>query len=296
MRVTKLDPEDADAKRKQVALSSTELIEKSFTDKGSTREVQQQSAYDADRSRGEEPRETVAPGESYEEDLKRAIRKEPKHRDHYTKLGDFYRREDRLDDAATLYRQALKISDDQNIREIFEDIQLDRMRKQIDEANEELRTKPDDEEARKSVASRRADLTKKEIQVLAQRVERYPANSRLKLELGRKYMMFRKWDLAIPLLQRASADNRLEAEARSLLGECFLQDGKKKLARTQFAKVVDLVNEHDEQELFLKAHYVLGRLAEDEGDTNTADSHYSEVLAIDYDFRDTRHRLEKLHG
>ena len=94
----------------------------------------------------------------------------------------------------------------------------------------------------------------------------------------------------------ASANNKLEPEARVMLGECFLSSGKKTLAERQFETAVKLVNPHEQPDQFLKCHYVLGRLAEEKGDAETAIDHYTEVLSLDYNYRDAVGRMEKLQG
>ena len=63
-------------------------------------------------------KEVLAPGESEEADLLRMTRKEPTNVAHYLKLGDFYRREGKLEDAAKTYKQALDVSGRSAIRSI----------------------------------------------------------------------------------------------------------------------------------------------------------------------------------
>ena len=46
--------------------------------------------------------------------------------------------------------------------------------------------------------------------------------------------------------------------------------------------------------LFVKAHYLAGRLCEKTGRFEEAEDHYNEVLAVDYSYLDTRARLEKI--
>ncbi|QDT37196.1 tetratricopeptide repeat protein [Stratiformator vulcanicus] len=299
-KVVKIDPDDQNARRKGVALASTKMIEGTLGSATSSRNTQPKTAYDAadagDGADTDSPPDIDGPGQSYEADMLRAMKKKPDDRDLKTKLADYYRREDRLEEAAKLYKEAAQMSGDQNIAEQYEDTRLEQMRKNIEVAEEQLKTEEDKEAARKKVTALKAELAKREISIFAARVERYPQNSRIKFDLAKRYMMFKKWEQAIPLLQRASADNRIEPDARVLLGECFVNDGKQALALKQFEKALSLINEHDEEGLYLKSHYVLGRLAEDADDRDKAEDHYSQVLAIEYDYRDARKRLENLQA
>ncbi len=80
------------------------------------------------------------------------------------------------------------------------------------------------------------------------------------------------------------------------MGECFIAEKKGTLARRQYEKAVPKLNQHDDSKLFLEVHYRLGRLCEDASDAAAAEDHYGEVLVVDYDYKDTRTRLENLQG
>ena len=45
---------------------------------------------------------------------------------------------------------------------------------------------------------------------------------------------------------------------------------------------------------YKEVHYWLARLLEEEGDRSTAEHHYTEVLAVDYEYKDTLSRMEGL--
>ena len=159
-----------------------------------------------------------------------------------------------------------------------------------------LQDRSDDEAVKQQAAALRSEFLKREVQVLQSRVDRYPKDLQKKFDLAQRLMKFKRWDQAIPLLQAATANNKIESEARILLGEAFLSDNKKPLAARQFETAVKVVNPHEQPDLFLKCHYVLGRLDEEKGDADAAIGHYTEVLSLDYNYRDTRTRMEKLQG
>lgn len=299
-KLAKLDPNDQTANRRITDLHTQKVTHRGgYDDAKSTKEVRAQpkSAYEQYSPASGRQEEAAAPGESIEADLQHAIRKDPNNVQLYQKLGDYYRREDRLEESMAQFQKAMELSGgDPAIREMLEDTEIQRMRKNVDVASEKLRDHPDDDALKQQVAAMKGEFLKREIQVLQSRVDRYPKDLQKKFELAQRLMKFKKWDQAIPLLQAASANNKLEPEARVMLGECFLSEGKKPLAARQFETAVKLVNVHDQPELFLKCHYVLGRLAEEKGENETATGHYTEVLSLDYSYRDARNRMEKLQG
>ena len=76
--------------------------------------------------------------------------------------------------------------------------------------------------------------------------------------------------------------------------EAMVSEKQIKLALYQFEKSVEKINAHDDPELYCEAHYILGRLCEDEGDQDKAEKHFSDVLSVNYSFKDARERLERL--
>ena len=75
----------------------------------------------------------------------------------------------------------------------------------------------------------------------------------------------------------------MEVKALANLGDCFRKEKKYSLARRQYEKAVQKINVHEEADLFKTVHYWLGRLCEAAGDQESAEQHYSEVLAVDYE-------------
>jgi tetratricopeptide (TPR) repeat protein len=101
---------------------------------------------------------------------------------------------------------------------------------------------------------------------------------------------------AIKLLQQAAGDSRIEGERLAALGECFIREKKNSLAQRNYELAVEKVNAHDSPDLFKKVHYTLARLYEEASQREKAEEHYTEVLGVDYEYRDTLKRLEDLQG
>ncbi len=240
--------------------------------------------------------DVLAPGESEEADLQRMIRKEPANVAHYLKLGDYYRREGKLDESAKTYKLALDVSGDPNIREQMEDVELDMIRRNLNFAKEAAARDKTDEQTRQAVAELANELLSQEIEVFSRRVDRYPNDLRMKHELAKRFMRSRKYDKAIPLLQAASKDIRLEAQVLASLGSCFLAKKQNNLAKRQFEKALEKLTATDNPQPFKECHYYLARLAEEAKDNESAEKHYTEILAIDYEYKDVVERLKRIQG
>jgi tetratricopeptide (TPR) repeat protein len=301
-KIFKQDPLNSEARSKMTQLQAKTVMEGGYDTAKSTQEVRSSgthTAYDEARA-GRTSAQAAAdgPGMSVEADLQRAIRKEPANVQNYLKLADYYKREKQLDEARQTFQKALEVSGggDHNIREQLEDVELDMLRHNLELAKDAAQKNPGDETAKRNRVALARELIQREIEVFSARVERYPKDMAIKYELAKRYMRLQKWGQAIPLLQQASSDPRHEAEVLVALGECFLSEKKTPLAKRQFEKVLPKLNPHDHVDLVKKSRYVLGRLAEDAGDTALAEEHYNEILAIDYEYRDVLKRLEGLQG
>ena len=296
-KIKKIDPLDGEARSKATQLQATSVLDRGgYEGADSTKDAMADHEI-AKRLKVAKPGQADGPGMSEEADLQRAARKEPDKKEPFLKLGDFYRRVGKLNEAKAAFEKALEISGgDAAIREQVEDIELDQMRKKLDTAKENAAKNPDDEILKKKRATLAVELIRREMEVFKARIEQYPADLRLKFELGQRYMRVKKFALAIPLIQRCVQDNRLEVRALAALGECFRAEKKGTLARRQYEKAVPKLDQHDDPKLFLDVHYWLGRLCEEAGDAAAVEDHYGEVLVVDYDYKDTRSRLENLQG
>lgn len=299
-RICKIDPMDGEARTRANQAATKHVIDRGgYEDAENTKGVMADHEVQKRLKTGTGKPGEVAdgPGMSEEADLQRAVRKEPDNKDGYLKLAQFYRRSGKLDDAQQFYTKALEVSGgDPNIRELVEDCDLDLMRKNVTMAKERAASKPNEEAIKKKYDELKRELRLREMEVFRIRVERHPSNLQIKYQLAECFMAEKKYAEAIPLYQQASQDTRLETKALYQMGMCFMQEKKYPLARRQFEKAVPKLNAHEMKDLFLDVHYWLGRLGEAASDKDNAESHYSEVLAVDYGYKDTLARLEKMQG
>lgn len=293
-RICRIDPMDGDARTRAQQAATKQVIDRGgYEGADSTKGVMADHEV-AKRLNLQQQGQVDGPGQSEEADLQRAIRKEPDAPEGYIKIAAFYRRNKKLEDAQQMLEKATEITGgDQSIRELAEDVELEILEQNLQLAREKAGDDPAKKETLKELSR---EMLLRETEILRGRVDRYPADLRLKFRLGECFMKDRKYAQAIPLFQQSSQDNRLEVRALSNLGKCFMQEKKYPLARRQFEKAVPKLDVHEQAAEFKEVHYWLGRLCEAAGDAESAENHYGEVLTADYEYRDCLQRLEGLQG
>lgn len=293
-RILKVDKNSGEARTKITSLAARTVMDRGgYEGAESTRNVLLNKKVAEQVGKGQ----ADGPGMSVEADLQRLIRKEPANKDHYLKLADYYKREGQLEQAEEQLKQALQISGgDVNIRELVEDVQIALMAKAHTITKELLKQKPDDAELKQRAVDMATELLKREIEMLATRVERYPQDMRLKYELGCRYMKVAKWSLAIPLFQQSRGDPRVKAESLINLGKSFNYDKKPALAIRQFEAAMPEVKFEEKPEVFKDLYYSAGRLYQELKNAKAAEECYQKVLEVDYSYRDTVTRLDGLQS
>lgn len=298
-RIHNLDNDDDLANQKISELSTKSVIEGGGYEKAEgSRDVKAGgSAYDDYRPSGGRSKQPTADGPGMDpiKDLERQIRKEPENYNHYVKLGELHRNNRNFAEAREALQKALEITGgDHNIRQEMEDTEIEELRSNLDVAKDAVRNNPDDETARQNAGALAVELVDREIEVLASRVDRYPKDSKMKFELAQRLIRRGKTPAAIPLLQQASTDQRIEVEVLVALGECFVKEKKDDLALRQFRKAIPKIDPMDRTDLFKKCRYMMGRLCESLEQKEEAEEHYNEILAIDYEYKDVLKRLDEL--
>ena len=178
----------------------------------------------------------------------------------------------------------------------MEDVEIDLLRKDVGLAKETALSDAEDNFAKRKYQEVKSELLKKEIEVYAARIDRYPQDMTLKFDLAKLYINDKRHHLAIPLLQKSRGDARRKTESLVLLGKCFIAEKQYQLARRQFEQAVPECKPDDNQDLFLELNYLTGRVCEELKDKEAAIKYFQTVLEYDYDYKDNRERLAKLEG
>ncbi|MBS0263286.1 MAG: tetratricopeptide repeat protein [Planctomycetes bacterium] len=294
-RILKAEPTNGEARSKITSLGAKSVLDRGgYEGADSTKGVM--AAHEVAKRLGKTNQQD-GPGVSVEADLQRAIRKEPANKDNYVKLADYYRREGQLDKAEEQLLKALEVaSNDLGIRELLEDVQLDLMKKTHEIAKEQFRTNPADQTLKQRAAELGNELLKRQLEILASRVDRYPADMRMKFDLASCYMKVQKWQQAIPLFQQSRGDPRLKGEALVKLGKCFCYDKKMALGIRQFEAAMPEVKFEDQPDLYKELHYSAGIVYQELKNLKAAEDEYQKVLEVDYSYKDAVDRLNKLQG
>jgi len=291
-KLKRLSPDDPEVDRKLTQLHTSKMIKRTGGEEGEGTKGMRENvtAYDESSGLNGDP---DGPGQDPVADLQRQIRKRPEDPNPRVKLADLYAKGGKLKLATATMKEAAEISGDLSVKERYEDMAIAEMRQQVDASKQKARQLKDEKRLERA-KKYEAEMRDKEIEILTRRAENHPKNMRVKYDLGSRLLSRKEVAKAIPLLQQATTDTRFESDARVTLGEAFLMDGKRPLARRQFENALEKIDTHDQPELFCKCHYALGRLAEDAEEVREAEKHYSEVLGVDYSYRDANERLSKL--
>lgn len=172
------------------------------------------------------------------------------------RMAEHDRRAGMLEDAVNVLRQGFDVTGELNVYERMEDVELEQLRRDLiltaEILAEEFATQDDDGKSRAAFNESTQKLLNQEIEVFVRRVKRYPHDLRLKDDLGTRFMRKKEFGRAIPLLQSASKDIRLEVRALTRLGHCFLAQKQNKLAQQQFDKAREKsIDDTDPNDWFL---------------------------------------------
>jgi tetratricopeptide (TPR) repeat protein len=163
------------------------------------------------------------------------------------------------------------------------DLRAKTMRKRIARA---------DKDGNAELASRlEQELVEVEVEDFQSRVWLHPGDASLRLQLGRRLLKKGDLDASLAEFQKAQVDARVQRDARVGMAQCFQRKGFVDLARKEYLRVLEGVQEIDERakEVF----YALGQIAESEGKSDEARSFYARVYEVDIGYRDVAAKMER---
>jgi tetratricopeptide (TPR) repeat protein len=228
-----------------------------------------------------------------ERQLEKAIAKDPTDVANYLKLAELYQGKEQFDEAEKWLSKAVQVSGgDINLAERLENLQLVRMREQLAVAEKRAREERS-QQAIELYQSMKAELNRRELEVFRKRVDRNPAHTGYKFELGARLHRAGMYKEAIPLLQQAQGDLTRQGEIRLLLGECFQQIKQYNLAMTNFESAIETISPVETERKKL-ALYRAGRLAFALKDYVKAQRYLTELAGLDFSYKDVAGLLDKL--
>lgn len=292
-----LDPDDGDARSEVNRMYTRHTTESAkFEEAGTTTDLRADGTMEAHeiekRLGASKAGNADGPGMDQRADMERETRKNPESVEAWQKLGAYLKRIKDYKPAYEAFTKALEIEPENHaVREQGEDVEIELLRLKLAEARE-----GGDSEAIKAAATK---LLKREMQIYETRVQRYPQDLNLKFELGSRFLKTNSPKLipkAIPLLQTASKSPQLKGHALVMLGQCFIKEKKPSLAKGQFERALPELHPENDAALVIESQYLLARIYEQLGNTEKAESHYGEVLVLEYDYKDAKDRLEALQS
>lgn len=228
-----------------------------------------------------------------EQRLEKQIAKHPEQTDLYMQLAQLHLVAERYEEADKVYERAYQASNqDADIGEKWEDVQLRRLRHELSQAEKRAKASGDADD-RKEYKALFKQLAAKEIEVYQRRVERYPMNLTFKFELGQRYRMGRQYQDAIKMFQAARNEPRKKGLCILLLGECFEEINKGRMALRHYEEAVQEIPDRDEENK-KRALYHAGKVAIELGDRDKAEQYLNILAALDFGYRDVAELLDRL--
>ncbi|MGD0898306.1 MAG: tetratricopeptide repeat protein [Thermoguttaceae bacterium] len=227
-----------------------------------------------------------------EQRLKNRVARQPDDMSGYHELAQFYLMADRYPEAEEVYAQALKVSDDPNIRETLEDIQIRGLRVRMVAADKRFKESRDP--ADKAEFERiRTEMYNKELALYQSRCVRFPNKLDYRYELAIRHKNLGGYNEAIRELQVARNDPRNKGRCLLALGECFQNIRQLPLAMRQYEAAIQEIPDRDTDNK-KKALYRAGKLSFQTDDLATAERHLTTLAAMDYAYRDVADLLDKI--
>jgi tetratricopeptide (TPR) repeat protein len=290
-RIKKLNPSDDEAAHQINALSASQTIQ------GSSLHEQVRRAEAPDQAGVEEEAEALRGRQalSPEQRFERAIEEDPSRPGPFLELAEHYRHQRRLDEARDVLARGLKaIPDNPGLRDSYAEVQIARLRQAIASLRARLDDHPDDLEARGKLEKLTVKLADYELAESRRRAEARPEDPSLRFEYGLRLAAAGQHDAAIGEFQAARSSPALKVKALIGAGGSFEASGVPKLAERSYAEALKAVDPED-AEILNDLHYRLGRVAEQLGNFEAAETHYNEVAANNFGYLDVAQRLRSLN-
>ena len=157
-----------------------------------------------------------------------------------------------------------------------------------------------DKSATASYKQQYNELAQFELQQYTDRVKAYPTDLGLRFELGRRLLLFKKYDDAIEEFQQSRTDPKNRAASLQYLGSCYIEKGWLDEAidtLKQGVEVHPLGDDHRGKELRFRLMDAYERNARKLGDPEMAGQAReigSEILQTDINFKDIRDRMNSI--
>jgi tetratricopeptide (TPR) repeat protein len=220
---------------------------------------------------------------SQENTLLQSIEQEPEKLANYLELSQLYLNQQRYGECEDILARAYAVSGrDADVRDKWEDAQLRHLRQQIAQTSD-----PDVEK------ELRQAYFQKDLETYQNRVERHPTNLLYRYELGRRYLMAKRYTEAIGELQVAQKEPNRKGRVLLALGQSFQQIRQYRLAMSHYESAIEEIPDRDVEDK-KRVLYAAGRLALALKNLDTAENHLTALAGLDFSYRDVWAMLKKI--
>ncbi len=215
------------------------------------------------------------------------IEAEPANLNYRLHLGHLLVQQKRFDEAIEVYQEARKANP--------ADPELDRRLNnavvaRFDAEIERLRAAGDEADA----AARETERNQHVFDELAERVQRYPNDLRLRFELGMQYFQYEYFDEAIQQFQLAQKSPKDRVQALFHLALCFRRKGLFDMAAMQLEQALELLPSMNAEKMGVV--YELAEIYQEEGKLEEAARLFKEVYRVDVTFRDIDAKIKGIYA
>lgn len=284
-RVSKLLPKDIEASK----MISDLMLEKTINRVNTANHEKDEAAIkEAERERL-----------SVEDQCEKKLRKNPKDRDAFVELVDYFTQKGNLrkaEDACKRAIKALEIEDDPVFTPQLIEIQKNRAREELARLKQQYEKTPTDA-IKEKFAQQKHIFEQKTYESIKYRLKKSPNLCSLHQELGNFLMQHGKYKEAISEFQVAKADAGIAGPCLLALALCFQQIKQYRLAFTHYEQAIKTFKASvDTQtgEDIKRALYYGARLAYGLEKYEQADDFANQLAAIDFSYKDVGGLLDKI--
>jgi tetratricopeptide (TPR) repeat protein len=290
-RILKAKPNDMEAERMQKDITIEKTIHKGQYAIGDSNKARE-NAINTKSSGIVENEDAMGRTLTYAEQVERRIKKNPNDLANYIDLAEHYYQSANYTKSEEYYQQAVKISNqDADMIERLLDAQKQKLHAEVVKLKDEF-AKNKDESVKNKFYLQKAELDKKNIELVKHRIKCHPNHAGYHFEYGLLLQKQGDFREAIAEFQNAKSDTSRKGECLLAIGQCFQQIKQYKLAMEHYQESVELLAETDENKK--KGLYLVAKLAFVIEDYDKAEEYGHRLAAIDFSYKDLGELLDKV--
>lgn len=285
--VRKKLPQDPEAATKAKDLAASETIKRGHYEEAISSDEPIRAIVDHNQKLAAE-RELKAESKLHEK-----LQTEPADPQAYLELAATMKKAGKTEEALDLLHKGLSASGQHyELQMAVAELEIEPFRKDLNQTEERLKTRAEDEELRLHRARLLKEINTREMDVYRAKADRHPAELSHRLELGVRLLRAGQVDEAIAELQHARKDERLQGKAALYLGHGFKARNNWRLAERNFEEALHKLPANDESTR-KDVLYQLATGAAAAGDLGKAVDLAHELANLDFAYRNVNRLLDE---